>query len=180
MQGLLDDHINRRKANIAKGFINNDLEKAEGSRGGKVIGHTKSGKPIYAEKKAGEYKDFTPDDHHDAHVSHAKAYDSFRGKVPTKGAPRDTNVDKQMAHHLKEGGEHYSKSSEGIAKSAKDVKTKVGELSKHKDADEEHFWDVVSQHYTPKDDGESEHTTLNKLAKHKHYDKIIAKLKNKK
>lgn len=41
-------HQSRIKNNIFKSFQENDLEKGgEGSRGGKVIGHTKSGKPIY-------------------------------------------------------------------------------------------------------------------------------------
>lgn len=38
----------------------------EGSRGGKVIGHTKSGKPVYDNKKPSEYKDFSGIDHSDA------------------------------------------------------------------------------------------------------------------
>lgn len=34
-------------SNIEKGFINNDIQKAEGSRGGEVIGHTWSEKGGY-------------------------------------------------------------------------------------------------------------------------------------
>lgn len=44
-----------------------DLEKGgEGSKGGKVIGHTKSGKPIYENKDAKYHKDFDKEDHIDA------------------------------------------------------------------------------------------------------------------
>lgn len=49
------------------------LEKGgEGSRGGKVIGHTKSGKAIYENKKAdhSDYKHFTAKDHSDAQQIH--------------------------------------------------------------------------------------------------------------
>lgn len=46
------------------------LSKGEGSRGGKVIGHTKSGKPIYAKAGIKDYPDFTAEDHDDAGVAH--------------------------------------------------------------------------------------------------------------
>lgn len=47
-----------------------DLEKGgEGSKGGKIIGHTKSGKPIY-EVKHDSYKNFSKEDHKDAIVEH--------------------------------------------------------------------------------------------------------------
>jgi len=46
--------------------IDNDLEKAEGSRGGKVIGHTKSGKPIYQSAVPDLHKDFTRGEHKEA------------------------------------------------------------------------------------------------------------------
>jgi len=64
------------EAGIEKGC--HDLEKGgEGSRGGKVIGHTKSGKPIYENLKSGasEYRDFTREDHNDAsqvHLDHKR------------------------------------------------------------------------------------------------------------
>ncbi len=57
------------------------LEKAmsgEGAKGGKVIGHTKSGKPVYAKKIAGhkDYSDFSVRDHRDAAENHrAEAYE---------------------------------------------------------------------------------------------------------
>ena len=38
----------------------------EGSRGGKVIGHTKSGKPIYEDHNHNDHKNFTEKDHIDA------------------------------------------------------------------------------------------------------------------
>lgn len=61
------------KSNIATlyGINRNTIEKSgEGSKGGNVIGHTKSGKPIYATKNAKDYKDFTKEDHADARVAH--------------------------------------------------------------------------------------------------------------
>jgi len=60
---------------LKKGVEDEELEKAEGSRGGKVIGHTSSGKPIYLiHHKLGEnrygkdnvHKDFSSNDHAEA------------------------------------------------------------------------------------------------------------------
>jgi len=62
-----------RANNILKAFGQlQDIQKGEGSRGGKVIGHTSSGKPIYENlhATAKEYSDFTKEDHQDAHSRH--------------------------------------------------------------------------------------------------------------
>ena len=44
----------------------------EGSRGGKVIGHTRLGKPIYEHSDHPGHANFTHEDHHDARKVHAK------------------------------------------------------------------------------------------------------------
>jgi hypothetical protein len=51
----------------------NNIEKAEGSRGGKVIGHTKSGKPIYEKHEQQHTQHYTAEDHSDAMSAHMKA-----------------------------------------------------------------------------------------------------------
>lgn len=65
-----DDVVEKAFNNL----MNEDLlEKGgEGSKGGKVIGHTKSGKPIYADKMASHkvYNDFNFEDHNDAVKAH--------------------------------------------------------------------------------------------------------------
>lgn len=58
-------------------LVNASVEKGggEGSKGGHVIGHTKSGKPVYADKQAHEYTGFSRADHADAgrlHRQHAE------------------------------------------------------------------------------------------------------------
>lgn len=50
----------------------NDIEKSEGSRGGKVIGHTKSGKAIYINHNHSDHKEFAHDDHADAAEKHSR------------------------------------------------------------------------------------------------------------
>ena len=59
---------------ISKG-LNNTLSKGgEGSRGGKIIGHTKSGKPIYESFSHPAHKDFTSKDHMEASNLHNKMW----------------------------------------------------------------------------------------------------------
>jgi len=68
------------KSNIATlyGIDRSQFEKGgEGSKGGKVIGHTKSGKPIYATKNPKNYKDFTKEDHTDAEKLHVENSNNF-------------------------------------------------------------------------------------------------------
>jgi hypothetical protein len=59
--------LHSRKAAKVKKSVDflNKLEKAagEGSKGGKVIGHTKSGKPIYESFAHPAHADFTPEEH---------------------------------------------------------------------------------------------------------------------
>ena len=63
-----------RGTNIEKSFNEVDLEKAEGDRGGKVIGHTKSGKPIYDSANHEAHKNFSAEDHQDAISAHSKLH----------------------------------------------------------------------------------------------------------
>jgi len=71
---IKDEEGNEHK--ISEDFVKKseigEIEKAngEGSRGGKVIGHTKSGKPIYASKQASDYSNFTAQDHKEAASVH--------------------------------------------------------------------------------------------------------------
>lgn len=56
----------------------NDLIKAgkegEGSRGGHIIGHTRSGKPIYQDANHAEHKGFVAHEHRDAAIVHKNAH----------------------------------------------------------------------------------------------------------
>lgn len=66
-----------------------DLEKSEGSRGGKIIGHTGSGKPIYENPNHPEHKVFTSNDHRDAmnlHDSLAHEHEELSNGAGTKEA----------------------------------------------------------------------------------------------
>lgn len=92
----------------------NDLEKGgEGSRGGKVIGHTKSGKPVYASGE--KQKDFTKDDHHDAFQIHAKISDDHREKKKVYGDLDKKEKEDIRKKHFDISREH-SVSRDSIAK----------------------------------------------------------------
>lgn len=78
-----------------------DLEKSgEGSRGGKVIGHTKSGKPIYDSFEHEGHKDFTTEDHRDA------AEQNFHHKYEKYN---NHNTQEQFKHHSKQSILHDKK-----------------------------------------------------------------------
>lgn len=59
--------------NLMKGYINTlEKGKGEGSKGGKVIGHTKSGKAIYERPDHTSHEKFNTFDHEDAYNLHRK------------------------------------------------------------------------------------------------------------
>lgn len=61
-----------------------DLEKGgEGSKGGKIIGHTKSGKPIYDTFGHSAHKSFTSEEHREAMKIHSELGNQSHGPSPT-------------------------------------------------------------------------------------------------
>lgn len=114
-----------------------DLDKAgtagEGSRGGHIIGHTKTGKPIYSSSGHPAHGGFTPMEHKDAKEAHYKRF----GRILGSGGKRSplywrTNnpklrdaLGKLAEHHLAHGKAHdnamisglFKKAEEGISKS---------------------------------------------------------------
>jgi hypothetical protein len=88
-----------QQAEKSIGSILDDIIKGsgEGSRGGNVIGHTKSGKPIYA--KGGSHQGFSSRDHLDA----AEAHESKSSTVWKEGMTRDEMDDHAQASHMHMG-----------------------------------------------------------------------------
>jgi len=73
----------------------------EGSRGGKVIGHTDSGKPIYEKANHPSHKSFNRGDHQDAHNLHQKL-----------GKEAENKKDKEKEYfHFQQGSEHRKRSN---------------------------------------------------------------------
>lgn len=61
------------EADKVKHILVSSLEKAEGTRGGNIVGHTKSGKPIYMDATHSEHSSFNEQDHNDAIQAHETA-----------------------------------------------------------------------------------------------------------
>ena len=82
--------------------ITNDLEKGgEGSRGGKIIGHTKSGKPIYDISMHPTHKLFSHQDHKDAAVLNSELGDMSHGPSSSDNIMLNNQKHKKLAqeHH---------------------------------------------------------------------------------
>lgn len=99
-----------------------DLEKGgEGSRGGQIIGHTRSGKPIYA--KGHGTKDYTPHDHDDAAVVHRRRA-SDHGDEKSKLGPykvQSADAADKWEHH-----DHKNRHHEALAQKHKDAASAGG------------------------------------------------------
>lgn len=118
------ESIRLKKGDTVAGQLGHDVSKGagEGSRGGHVIGHTKSGKPIYAptpknegksgasvheqSKKASALKSLSPEDHGDmidAHMAESNKHQSL-----AKDAPADSD---KFWFHRAMSDAHYSSAS---------------------------------------------------------------------
>lgn len=103
-----------------------DIEKGgEGSRGGKVIGHTRSGKPIYADAGHVEHKHFDAKDHFDSRIVHQKRAleigNKYGDKKVVAGRGDTSKIDvarmkkenpddfKDFRHHIRESEKHETK-----------------------------------------------------------------------
>jgi hypothetical protein len=83
---------------LQKGGDKWDLMKGgEGSKGGKVIGHTKSGKPIYDNHYHSSHKEFTHDDHKDAYHVHDKIVNEAMDRMPSNTKEGEGGEDEKLA-----------------------------------------------------------------------------------
>lgn len=80
------------------------VEKSEGSRGGKIIGHTKTGKAIYQNKNAYDHIDYNKQDHIDAFHAHAKIVNEHKDK----NTPESTYL---YSKHSKIAETHHTKAN---------------------------------------------------------------------
>lgn len=103
MSNLVNSHIfdkqREQREKILKSYgIGTEIEKSkgEGSRGGRVIGHTRSGKPIYSKKIAEEYSSFSKKDHEDAAKLHKDLSQEYFESAISTHSSRDSD---KAAHH---------------------------------------------------------------------------------
>jgi hypothetical protein len=100
--------VNPIKAMEIRKSIEDELSKSgEGSRGGKVIGHTKSGKPIYANYNHPSHKEFSKEDHKDA----ANIHEEKRiNTVNSKDFSFNKDKHKELQQHKHGYAYHWSRS----------------------------------------------------------------------
>ncbi len=84
----------------------------EGSRGGKIVGHTSGGKPIYDSHGHPDHADFTAKDHEEASKVHTRKQVLLSGEA--RQAKTDESRQKAMKMH-----EHHGKQSTLHAESSK-------------------------------------------------------------
>lgn len=114
---------------VKKGFANAvaacaDLLKAgEGSRGGKVIGHTQSGKPVYEHSSGRKNDKWDAQDHADAAAVHRKV-SGMHGSKAAEGGKAEAGHQAKADHHESESSEHDKArdqaKTEGDSKSAEE------------------------------------------------------------
>jgi hypothetical protein len=91
----------------------------EGSRGGKIIGHTSGGKPVYANARHPEHKAFSKEDHLEAaHMHHGArerlADEHYKqrnndGTVSTKHINKRKQITKEIERHAQQAAYHAAK-----------------------------------------------------------------------
>lgn len=91
----------------------------EGSRGGTIVGHTSSGKPIYKNAKNAAHKDFSKEDHLDAIHAHNGARERLSGEyhaqrnsdgtVSKKHIQNRKRLEKESVFHMEQAARHREK-----------------------------------------------------------------------
>lgn len=110
------DKVNPIRANEIRKSIQGELSKSgEGSRGGLVIGHTKSGKPIYDNPHHEEHRHFTKEDHLKAAELHKK-----RADLRFKASEKNEGNNRSLANKNEQVGMDY----EGRAKKHRELADK--------------------------------------------------------
>lgn len=159
-KGIISEELHAKAIEQLDGL----LEKGgEGSRGGKIIGHTKSGKPVYAGKKASENKDFTAQDHKDASDLHSKQSSDHRAKVvhPHNTALADHHHQVSNAHQQEAAKQIQNEHESGLSADEKKIiaDQKKKQISHHI-AGHDHHEDRVSELNAKKNRTPHEEETL--------------------
>lgn len=97
--------------------------RGEGSRGGRIIGHTKSGKPIYGAQHpsyqssaafSAQHKDYSSEDHRNAAgtlYSHAHAWEDRAKKLEAQGASNAIDAWRQVGDYVNAASRHHQAAS---------------------------------------------------------------------
>ena len=101
---------------IEKSFKEFDIIKGgEGSKGGNIIGHTRSGKPIYDSYNHEGHKEFNAEDHRDAGKLHQHLRDTTKN-FTSKDQNKRLDAKVSSSEHDRQASHHNSKHLEMIGK----------------------------------------------------------------
>jgi hypothetical protein len=98
-KGLIDQDVYNKAIDQLENLL---VKGGEGSRGGHIIGHTKSGKPIYSNADHSSHKDFTVEDHNDAIDAHGKVRENYHYNTRSTAKDKEDNdyAFEQQKHHI--------------------------------------------------------------------------------
>ena len=93
-------------------------EEGEGSRGGKIVGHTSGGKPIYSSAGNRNHKGFTKKEHNEAYHVHSRIRSNLNeerhetansdGTVSKQQIKKRAQLQKQIEHHHNQAQRHQA------------------------------------------------------------------------
>ena len=93
-------------------------EEGEGSRGGKIVGHTSGGKPIYSSAGNRNHKGFTKKEHNEAYHVHSRIRSNLSeerhktansdGTVSKQQIKKRAQLQKQIEHHHNQAQRHQA------------------------------------------------------------------------
>ncbi len=123
-----------RQAQIMSGFINTDLSKGgEGSKGGKIIGHTTSGKPIYDHASHSSHKKFTAKEHKEAAKEHRKLSNKYSDQADKEENSEDVAaLHDDMNYHEREYEKHTTSAENKRQQVDEDFENQNNSLEKGK------------------------------------------------
>lgn len=106
-----------------------NIEKSgEGSRGGKVIGHTKSGKPIYDSHSHESHSNFSKEEHLQAASLHKEKKNNFRNEQKENESKTSSLKDEEMF------GDKHKELQDKDTELSSNIKHHEGEYYKHIDS----------------------------------------------
>lgn len=149
-----------------------------GSRGGHVIGYTKSGKPVYDTKHAGRevYKEFTPEEHEDAAMIHRKRSEEHGEKASRgysqyarthHGGMREWHDDTAKSHEHHADKKRKASASPGEKKILADQKKKQIEHHQSMHDFHDHIVSAINQLPHPGLEGETAKHMMEEFNRHK-------------
>jgi hypothetical protein len=162
--------------NLLKGDIDQDtfdkaieqldslMKGGEGSKGGHVIGHTSSGKPIYSNKKAHQYKDFNHRDHSDAAYLHSREASKHNGARTSFGSKTTHEEKSKHYDEYSSLSQHHTSTSWGHEDISIKQSMEGGDIIGHTKSGKAVYEKKGADHY--KDFSEDDHMDAANLQYH--------------